>query len=407
MSEHQQLFWQIALVGPAVFFSSAFSEEELASRFTAPTSETARDFLVLRTLAEVQKYGAAARRWRAEENRHSSGDRFDALVAESLLVERVAWQRRLLEALVTLINFSTTNQNEYFAHFLAVQEYERERYWAADERDFFGAESELTEKRLCAVQRLVDSARARLPMPADCWYLRFNDAHKTSSLRHRYLRAMRDARSSEKTALGYTYQLSFGAASERLHFGVLDHPADSKLGSRVTDALCGLLATAIICRAHDLCGIEPRGINKSIMQPAIRDRSVSQLLSTRAEVGDFVLVAGPHLGEVLEIRRGQFDYESYRVGFLDVENGPGLREGWLPAPAVGLFMKCRDLIRDVQTCFAEDAESEFIPTDEDLRESTRAAVLESWRLGIREYISRQIEKPMGEDTQQQLPPGPG
>ncbi|MCX5735064.1 MAG: hypothetical protein NTW68_12155, partial [candidate division NC10 bacterium] len=139
MSEHQQLFWQIALVGPAVFFSSAFSEEELASRFTAPTSGTARDFLVLRTLAEVQKYGAAARRWRAEENRHSSGDRFDALVAESLLVERVAWQRRLLEALVTLINFSTTNQNEYFAHFLAVQEYERERYWAADERDFFGA----------------------------------------------------------------------------------------------------------------------------------------------------------------------------------------------------------------------------------------------------------------------------
>jgi hypothetical protein len=133
MRKERQVIWQIALGGPAVFFASAFSEEELASRFAGPTPGTARDFLVLRTLAEVQKYGAAARRWEAEKNQHSSGDRYEALIIESLQVERAAWQRRLLEALVTFINFSTTNQPEYYAHFLAVQEYERQRYCGRDE----------------------------------------------------------------------------------------------------------------------------------------------------------------------------------------------------------------------------------------------------------------------------------
>jgi hypothetical protein len=71
-------------------------------------------------------------------------------VLGSLLVERVAWQRRLLEALVTLINFSSTNDNTYFAHFLAVRELERAQYELADERDFFGAESELTKRRIAA-----------------------------------------------------------------------------------------------------------------------------------------------------------------------------------------------------------------------------------------------------------------
>jgi hypothetical protein len=398
MSEERQVFWQIALGGPAMFFASAFSEEELASRFAGPTPETARDFLVLRTLAEVQKYGAAARRWEAETNQHSSGDRYEALVIESLQVERAAWQRRLLEALVTFINFSTTNQADYYAHFLAVRECERQRYCGADEEAFFGAQSKLTKRKLDIVRSRVNDARARLPASPSCWYLKPGDSYKPASLREQYLSAMKLARPAEKTALGYTYQLSFGSASERLHFRVLGPAEESGPSDQAADALCGLLAIAILCRAHDLCAVVPRGINKAIMKPRNRDRPVSDLLLSRAEVGDFVLIAGSHVAEVREVRRAQFGYESYRLEFLDTETGPGLTEDWLPAPAVALFMRRRELIETVRARLAEHAEGGVVVTEEELQDCTREAVVEAWRLGLRQYVARHIQRAKERDA---------
>lgn len=376
-----------------MFFSSGFTENELASRFAAPTPETARDFFILRTLAEVQKYGAAARRWESEEKHQSPSDRFDALVKESRIVERVAWERRLLEALVTLINFSTTNQTEYYAHFLAVRDLDRERYRSADELVFFGTESELTKKKFTVKQRLVDDARARLPMLANCWYLKPNDSYKITTFRAQYINAIKFARSAEKVALGYTYQMSFGDTSEQLHFGVLECPTETESGVRSTYALCGLLAIALICRAHDLCGVEPRGINKSLMQSANRDRPISELFTARADVGDFVLTNGPHLAEVREIRKAQSNYESYRVEFLDLENGPGLNEDWLSAPAIMLFMKRKDIIQDVRDRLTNQTENGINFGEMEIRECTKEAVLEMWKRGVREYFLHQINMP--------------
>jgi hypothetical protein len=238
----------------------------------------------------------------------------------------------------------------------------------------------------------VNDARARLPASASCWYLKPSSSDKSASLREQYLSAMKVARPAEKTALGYTYQLSFGSASERLHFGVLDPAGESDPGDQAADALCGLLAIAILCRAHDLCGVDPRGINKAIMESRNRDRPVGDLLSSRAEVGDFVLIAGPHVAEVCEIRKAQFGYESYRLKSLDTETGPGLTEDWLPAPAVGLFMRRRELLETVHARLAEDAKGDVVVTEEELQDCTREAVVEAWRLGLRQYVARHIEK---------------
>jgi hypothetical protein len=396
MNETLQLFWQIALEGAAEFFASAFSEEELAKRFAALTPETARDFLVLRTLAEVQKYGVAVRRWDAERRQHASPGRYHALAIESLQVERAAWQRRLLEALVAFINFSSTNQVEYYAHFLVVQEFERQKYSAADEKAFFGEESDLTKRKLDAVKNRVDEARARLPASPNCWYLKPKDLYKTATLRSQYLRAMDLARPAEKTALGYTYRLSFGSASERLHFGVLE-PATEGSGDDAAEALSGLLVVAVLCRAHDMCNVIPRGINKTLMDPTNRDRATS-LMSSRAEVGDFVVISGPHVAEVRETRRTQFGYESYRLEFLDSLTGPGLNEDWLPAPAVGLFMRRGDLVEEIRGQLAAHAGQNVVVTEEQLRESTRKAVVDAWRIGLRQCVLRQMERPKDADA---------
>lgn len=391
MDDAPVVFWQIALGGPAAFYEAAFSDDELPARFAAPTPQTAREFLILRTLAEVQKYGAAARRWEGEEKAHASGSRFDAVVLESLDVGRAAWRRRLLEALVSLICFSTTNEQEYYHHFLSLRGCDRERRRISDERDFFGAESELAKRRLIAARQVVDGARTQLPGTPNCWYLRSGDNYRESHFRNRYLYALKHAQPAEKTALGYTYDLSFGDASEELHFGVVDSEPENQDHSQRSAALCGLLVVSILRRAHELCSVEPRGINKSVMDPANRDRPISALLSSRAKVGDFILTAGPHLGEVLETRQTPFGYESYRIAFLDDRHGPGLGEDWLPAPAIGMFMSRDEMVRDVQTRIAEHTNNALALTNEELQTSTRAAVREAWDLGLRQYVTRQVE----------------
>lgn len=386
---HRKFFSDVALVGPTLFFSQAFSQDELAKRFERPTPDTARDFLVLRTLAEVQKYGVSARRWHTVEKNFQPGDRYDEVEAESLLLDRVAWQRRLLEALVALINFSSTNDVRYFHHFLAVQEFARHNQRLGDERIFFGNESELTRANIATLRHAVDAARAQLHEPADCWYLRRGEKYKSASLRSQYIRALKLATASEKTALGYTYAISFGAASERLHFGVLDAPHSPTPGDDVAESLSGLLTFAIIARAHDLCGVEPAGVNKVLVARA-RTAKIPEFLAPALAVGDFVLTTGPHIAEILDIRTTDFGYVSFRVKFLDDVTGPGLAEDWLPALAVRIFMTRHEMIGGLQTRLAEHSmEGQF--DEKQMVEASREAVVEMWKLGLRAYYLRQIE----------------
>src|SRR5437764_14399412 len=69
----RKVFSNIALIGPVLFYEGAFSKDELAARFARATPDTSRDFVVLRTLAEVQTYGVVARRWDVAEKTHKPG----------------------------------------------------------------------------------------------------------------------------------------------------------------------------------------------------------------------------------------------------------------------------------------------------------------------------------------------
>lgn len=390
MNNSQIPFWQIALVGPALFYK-AFGEEELASRFNSLTSQTARDYFILRTLAEVQKYGFAARRWVPEDAQPLSSGRSDMVNIESLLVERAMWQRRLIEALVALINFSTTNKNEYYYHFLSLQNLEHERRRARDEKDFFNISSELTNKRTAALKMLVDEARSKLNEKTTLWYLEKNNDHKIATFKNQFIHAIERARPTEKTALGYTYIVAFGTTSELVHFSISDNPNDPKHDLVVADAFCKTLVMSIICRAHELCEIEPHGINRTILLKAHDERSLNNRLFSQAEVGDFVLINGPHLAEVREIRKNKFGYESYRIMFLDSEHGPGLTEDWLPAFSIRIYEKRKEQIKGVRDTLSKYLNDGIEFSEDEIIESTRKAIIETWKLGLREYFEKQID----------------
>jgi len=389
MNNSQIPFWQIALVGPALFYK-AFGEEELSSRFNSLTAQTARDYFILRTLAEVQKYGFAAKRWASEKEQYSSNDHSDMVNMESLLVESAMWQRRLIEALVALINFSTTNKNEYYFHFLSLQDLEHEHHREKDEADFFNINSELTKKRISALKNVVDETRRGLTTNISLWYLKEGRDYDIATFKKRFINAMKIARSAEKTALGYTYLIAFGTASELLHFDITGRQNDPKYAGQDADAFCKALVASIICRAHELCEIEPHGINRAIVTNAHEKRLPSNMLFSRAEVGDFVLINGPHLAEVREIRRSQFGYESYRIKFLDSEHGPGLDEDWLPAPAINIYEKRNEQIKKVRDTLSQYKRNDAEFSEQELLDCTSEAVTEMWKLGLREYFTQQI-----------------
>jgi len=382
---------EIVLIGATKFLQTAFTADELERLFAGSTPATARDFFVARTMVDVQRYGVSARRWARVEQQLRPDNRYDTVEAESLYVERVAWQRRLLEALVTLVNFSTTNDNAYYNHYLALQELERQRYLASDERDFFGANSELTNRNIAKLKQQVDDTRTRLIAAPDCWYLKRNEHYRLASARSQYLRALGAARGKEKTWLGYTYHLSFGAASERLHFGVLDAQGGEMQADRAASAMCGLIALGIVARAHELCGVEPAGVNKVLVRRAADDTAPA-LLAPIAQPGDFVLTTGPHIAEVLEVQTTDFGYTRYRVSFLDAQSGPGIDEDWLPALAVRLFMTQNEIIDGIKRRFAEHPIPGFGFTDSDVMDAARDAVVEGWRMGLRTYFIGQIEE---------------
>src|SRR5205823_3216370 len=132
---------------------------------------------------------------------------------------------------------------------------------------------------------------------------------------------------------------------------------------------------AIIVRAHELCGIQPVGVNKQLVE-RVRERASVAFLAPSMQVGDFVLTPGPHVAEVCEIRTTEFGYASYRVKFLDVHCGPGVDEDWLPTLAVRLFMTRQDMVDGVRARFIEHSYTGSF-TDDEIADANRRAILEA------------------------------
>lgn len=372
----QAFFSQIALLGPAMFFEAAVPPTELDDRFETLRPATARDFFLLRTLAEVQKFGFASLRWTEERARAEAQEKIRDVRLESVVLEECAWMRRLLEALVTLICFARTNEHPYYFHYLALAEYDRARRAVADERDFFAALADSTRLTADSARARLDEALAALPDPRLCWYLTGDATPRLVPLRDRYKLAIIDASPTERRSLGYTYDASFGAASDSLHFSVQRGTARRKALDAVAMPFCGMLAISLIVRAHELSGTAPRGINVAVLASHARNTGRDLPVVGNAEVGDFVLIEGPHLAEVLGVETSAVGYEGYRVRVLS--DGAVGRLLTLPAPAVSSFMRRREMIADLAPLLGPTATITPPFTDDEVSEALREAVLTVW-----------------------------
>ncbi len=397
-----KVFRQIALLGTATLLSRLVPKEKLESEYIRFNKTNARNFLLLKLLTEVQKTGLVFSRWikSLETNVSSNPNCVNDQIMETFIDEQSLWQRKLMEGLVLLINFSSTNELPFYYHFLLLQELDRYRNMLLEEKGFFSRGSALTQKTITLVTNQIQTVEREIGNLSKCWYLseakpisKRKQRPVTSSLRQQMKRALSIAAPREKTAIGYTYGQSYSETSGNIHLNVtrLDL-TDLRRRFSFGFAQCGQLALRIIQRAHDLTGVEPEDINKLLMRQDRNRLSNMAPISKKLKKGDFVLANGPYLGEVIDVTTSAFGYESYLLKYLEETPLEGIDEDWVPSFEVQLFMKRSEMVRNVREALHKEPDKSKTPSQEfseqEVYESTRDAVMKMWRIGIHKYVER-------------------
>jgi hypothetical protein len=398
----RKLFQQIALLGPAIFLQRLVPKERLESEYLRFNRRNARNFLLLKLLTEVQKTGFVFSRWNdsLKSNAVSKPKSVREQILETLIDEQSLWQRKLMEGLVFLINFSSTNELPFYYHLLLIQELDRYYNMLLEQKDFFSRGSELTRKTITLLTKRIQSVEDEIGDLSKCRYLSeakplSKRRHRpvTSSLRQQMKRALSIAAPGEKTALGYTYGQSYAETSGNIHFNATRFDLTDLIGRfSFGFAQCGRLAFAIIQRAHDLTELEPEGINKLLIKQDRNRPSNTAPTLKKLQKGDFVLANGPYLGEVIDVETSDFGYEIYLVKYLQETPVEGVEEDWFPSFEIHFFMKRCEMVREVLSELQKDVQECGVPvlqvSEEEVREATHHAVVKLWQAGFDRYIRR-------------------
>ncbi|HEY4308446.1 MAG TPA: hypothetical protein VGN12_03250 [Pirellulales bacterium] len=401
IGDYRDLFIGIALNGTATFLESLIPLAELPQHVHFDRGNS-RNFILLRILVEVQKSAFAMDRWKKIET-STDFDRplenlngVDRLVLESFVDEQSLWQRKLSEALVLLINFSLTNESHFFYHFLLLQDLFRQNGKVREQIRFFGQPSKIAKANLDSIIGELDVVENEIGAQSHFWYMERNGLNRRNvSFSHQLEIALNRATSLERTSLKYTYLKGFGEASGNIHLDFL-RPIHGRPYVQFSSgfASCGMLAMCLLDRAHQLSGITPSGMNRYVVN---RQKSAgSDCTKNVAKNEDFVLVDGPSLGIVEEVRSGPFGYEAYRVRKVEPSPGDELSWDWYSAFDLTPFQDKEGLLEALEQRMAEQAsqfgELDPPPSESEIREVIREAMAFIWREGLGTYIAKTAKR---------------
>lgn len=394
---YRKTFQNIALFGPALFLESLVPQEKV-SDYVHFNRDNSRNFLLLKLLTEVQKVGFVFEKWNEylDRNTEPANNNVKTQVLDSFIDEQSLWQRKLLEGLVLLVNFASTNDLVFYYHLLLLQELRHYRGMLREQEHFFQYGNDLTKKTVDLLIDRVEMVENEIGDLSKCWYLpppkkvSKRPWQTIASLKMQLKAALKVASDQEKRALGYTYDFSYGETSGNIHFSVTKREyADLKERFSFGLAQCGLLSIAIIKRAHDLTGMKPTGINALLTKTDSNSQIENNALVKQLEVGDFVLANGPYLGEIVDVKMSVFGYESYRIKYLVDSPVEGVNEAWFPSVNVELYMGRSEMIEGLRARELEEG-LEWSPsfTDSEIQQAMYEAVIEVWTKGVGAHMKR-------------------
>lgn len=301
----------------------------------------------------------------------------------SLLMESAVATRKLVEALAELINFSETNEEIFYRHYL-LKKLEDAYRRSNNYRERFYSRASINIER--TAKKFVDDA-TELESQLDrarCWYLRKTKTGRGSSLApfdEVFDTALAYASPQERIGLGLTYDAGYSRPSKSIHWsiGSLEPWVDPPY-IKVAQGQILVLCSHVLLRCRQIHRWRNRsGAMVELMRLFKKQESTTELYKiiskTMLSRGDFVIVQG-ELAEVLEVAISNFSYRIYRVRFLSKSPLPDVPEDWYTGAEMQVFFRAADIKNRTLERIAKAGVGR--PSRTSLSEALRRSALRMW-----------------------------
>ena len=123
-----------------------------------------------------------------------------------------------------VFTFSRTNSDEYYDHYLLYIELEQRRKRKADFATYFNCENLNNQAAIDLLKKSVTRAESSLHLNM-CWYLQgknpnANGESRMASFKDCFNTALAIATKTERLALGFSYDHSYGETSQSIHLNI-------------------------------------------------------------------------------------------------------------------------------------------------------------------------------------------
>lgn len=259
--------------------------------------------------------------------------------------------RRLIEILIGLINFSKTNSNAYYDHYLLYIELDQRRKRKADYASYFNCENLNNQFAIDMLKKSIARAESKLQLNS-CWYLQGNSPPangeaKMASFMSSFDKALLIATKSERFALGFSYGHAYRETSQSIHLNIGGYRSNRSFEAlKSRRGQIWLLATYCLHRCRLLLRVRSRkdisaDISK-VIRMSLAGGVYNQLTQPNITKGDFVSVFDS-LCEVVGSAKSKFGYKSFKVRYLTGPPIPEQKEDWYPAINVKKQLDGKDL----------------------------------------------------------------
>lgn len=379
----------------------------------------ARAYYLYGVLDEVVKTSVAGIRWQeyvdepAEAVEKKKAESRDAahigrLVEASVLDEQEMWVRKLIEILVDVVLFATTNEQEFYRLYLVCRQLDAYVGLQADFEEFYAFRSGNADETIRLLQRDIEGIRDRIDF-GRAWFLadgidlrrlpRPGGAFR--SVRQRFMRAQAIADSDLRLVLGTSYEMGYSTPSRSVHPNVGGPTRDfTRAEVERNMAKIGILGIHIAVAAYGLAGITPEGAaaqTADALRQSIGGDMFRRMFQRQFDLGDIVFAYGDDLCQIVETARSKYGNTSYKVRYLARRPIPEIGEDWFPSQHIRLLYRNAEIkpkmIEAVrQTGIGADriAELERIPD-----EKVAGFLADAFTLLEREGVLRLMLRPPG------------
>lgn len=359
-----------------------------------------RDYYIYGVLDEIEKAGTALIRYKeflSNEKKELEGkdrkDRITRNVLTAIFDEQMLWIRKLNEIFADTLNFLSTNENDYFRHYLLLKELDAFRKLDVDFITFYKCRNENIKYSIQRLEQDIKNIEGGINLNC-CWYLKSKkrkNKRELAGFKERLMLALKNSSADQKLVLGLSYENAFTKPSRSLHpdVGAPDYRVSVKEIEGNMHYMGGLAAhILLVCKK--LLKVYPKGLIKQLNKVINygKDKGIfakRMLIKPEISKGDFVLAYGQHLGEVKEIFKSDFGYRSFKIKYLSAPPIPKITEETYTARYIKLLFKRKKLVKDTLNII-----NSYLPKEKiDYRfigKSLRAGIIDLWEnLGLKEH----------------------